>query len=372
MDFNEYKKLKEEVKNKDFFSNYNGLSKFLFYASFVANGFSILFAYFHANKMIKQAITSPSPSIVTAVIVICIIILSGLEFFKRYLFDKFSLAFIREKFKFNGTEIKVLALSALLFVSLSFYLSLNGAKEFAAKKDEIKETTEITVESYQDSITTIYDTKISKIDSASAFLSQKKLDYEEKSEDAVTLRDKKYYRDQIKENQELIEKNDLKVKEFKKERDELLSKHKEKVESKADEKIASNADNSVRFLIFSTIIEFFIVIGIWFKNYYIHRGVSDFESKIQKDTKYKTFTQYNMLLDIIYSSDTKIGDPIPYMAQLNKIMKLSNSDLTGKELEDASKILTHLNILQKKGNKKIIKVDKESALEKIKEYLKIE
>lgn len=372
MNFNDYKKLKEEVKNKDFFSNYSGLAKGLFYAGFIANIFSILFAYLHANKMIKQAITTTSPTILLGVLIICAVILTGLEFFKRYLFDKFSLAFIREKFKFNGTEIKVLALSALVCICISFYLSLNGAKEYAAKTDEIKETTEITVQTFQDSTTTLYDTKISKLDSASEFLSQKKLDYEEKSENAVTQRDKKYYREQIKENQVLIEKNDAKIKELKKERDNLLANHQEKIETKADKSISSNADNSIRFLFFSTGIEILIIIGIWFKNYYNHRGVYDFETKIQKDTKYKTFAQYNTLIDIIYSSDTKIGDSIPYMAQLNKIMKMSNADLTGKELEDANKILTHLNVLQKKGNKKIIKVDKETAQEKIKEYLKID
>ncbi len=372
MNFNDYKKLKEEVKNKDFFSNYRGLTKILFYASFVANIFSIVFAYFHADKILKQAITTQSPSTLAIALIICVLILSGLEFFKRYLFDKFSLAFIREKFKFNGTEIKVLALSAMVCISISFYLSLNGARSYAAKTDEIKETTEITVKTYQDSTTTLYDNKISKLDSASEFLSKKKLDYEEKSDDATTQRDKKYYREQIKENQALIEKNDAKIKELKKERNDLLTNHKESTENKANESISSNADNSIRFLIFSTIIEVFIIIGIWFKNYYNHRGVTDFETKIQKDTKYKTFSQYNTLIDIIFSSDTKIGDSIPYMAQLNKIMKMSNADLTGKELEDASKILTHLNILQKKGNKKIIKVDKETAQEKIKDYLKID
>lgn len=373
MNFNDYKKLKEEVKGKDFFINYRGLANVFFYASFLANTFSILFAYFHIDKIIKQAVgEESSPTIYIIVLLLALGIITGVEFFKRYLFDKFSLAFIREKFKLNGFEIKMLGMSALACIAMSFYLSVNGAKSYAAKSDEIKINTENKVETYSDSMNTLYESKIHKLDSASEFLSQKKVDYESKSEEALTQRDKKYYREQIKENQILIEKNDTKIKELKKERDEVLLKHKSKVETKADESIASNAENSVRFLFISSIIEFFIILGIWFRNYHKHRGVSDFDTKIQKDVKYKSFAQYLSLLDVIYTSDTKVGDAIPYKVQLNKIMRLSNSELTGKELDDASKVLAHLGILQKRGPKKVIKVDKETAYEKVKDYLKID
>lgn len=372
MNYEQYKNLKQEVKSKDFFTNYKGLSKILYKFSYVANGFSILFAYFHISKMINQAIANPSKWTWIAMIVVSIMILTGLEYFKRYIFDKFSFSFIKEKFKFKGTEISILAIASIFFISLSFYLSLNGAREFAAKSDEIKQTTEITVQSYEDSINTVYERKINDIDSSSNFLSKQKLDYEDKSENSESLRDKKYYREQIKNNQILIDKNEIKIKNLKNERDAELAKKTDKIKTKADETINTNQANSMRFLFFSTIIEFFIIIGIYFKNFYSQKSVTEYETISSKDPKYKTFNQYNILLDVLYTGDVKIGDPIPYKAQLSKIMKMTNSDLSGKELEDTTRMLSHLNILQKKGNKRIIKVDKEAAQIKIKEYLKID
>ena len=372
MNYDNYQKLKDMVKNRDFFTNYKGLSKTAYYISYIGNLFSIIFAYFHVNRMISDAMIEPNSNTILISVIITILILVSLEFIKRFVFDKFSVEFIKQKFKLGGLETNILALVSICLVSASFYLSLNGAKDFSSRNTEIKDKVETNIKIYEDSLKVVYDNKIALLDSASDFLSKKKLEYETKSEEAETNKDIKYYRGRIKENDELIDKNDIKIKEIKNEFSIELSNYKNKLSTKGKEKIVTNEGNSIRFVVFSTIFEFIILFGIFFNNFYVFKSVSDFENKINKDPRYKSLNNYNELVSFLYSKDTKVGDTIPTKVELAKILRINNIDLYGKELDNTLKIFTHLGILQKRGPKKAIKVDEETARELIKTHLKID
>jgi hypothetical protein len=372
MNYEIYQKLKGDVKEKDFYTKYKGLMKFMWYASFVSNGFGILFSYFHLNKVIEQAVDPSNAMLLITILTICVLILAGLEYLKRFVFDKFSSQWIGNRFGFKGTEMAILAFISIFFISVSFYLSVHGAAEYAAKSDTIKAETEASVENKESVISQQYDKKIAALDSTNAALSMLKMEYDGRAETAVSNRDKAYYRNQVKEQQALIEKNEEKVKEYKKERDAEIEKTTSKITSKADDTLKTNEGNSIRFLVFSTIIELFILIGIFFKNLFNIKSVREYEEVSRKDPRYKNFVVYNQLLDIIYKKDSNIGDALPYKTEIAKLLKLNQIDLVGKELDDTLKIFTHVGIVQLRGSKRILKMDKEDAKQSVKEYLKID
>lgn len=387
----DYKKLKNDVKNKNFFNGYRVFSRISYYLSFVGNFFSIFLAYFFINGIISKTIIDPGESSPTIVLSITILILFTVELVKRFVFDKFSMESIKQKFQFKGPEIKILTFFSACLIAASFYLSLNGAKQYADKNNEIENKKDVNIEIYEDSIKNQYSIKITDIDSQIIKLRESNLNYDKKlkklddreSELSVNTWQERQEKMRIQEERKLIrndkdrnikqiDKLDLKIKEIKKERNSEIEDYKKKEEELAVEKIEDNSNNPVRFLIFSTIIEFVILFGIWFINYYKHRSIKEYEELVAKDPKYKMFNQWNELITIIYNNNSKLGDTLPYKTEMMKLLKANSFDFSQKELDDALKVFTHLGILKKKGNKKSIALGEDAAREMIKEHFKIE
>ena len=123
---------------------------------------------------------------------------------------------------------------------------------------------------------------------------------------------------------------------------------------------------------FSTVIEFIILFGVFFINYYQVRSLKDYEEKIKKDPRYKQFNQWNELITALYTSDTQIGDMLPFKTESMKLLKANALDISPKEYDDAMRMFTHLEILKKKGNKKAISLEEDEARIKIKDHFKID
>lgn len=391
MRHDDYKNLKGEIKNKNFFNGYGIFSKISYYLSFVGNFFSIFLAFFFVNDIISQTVLEPSSSSIKYVFLITVVILFTVELVKRFVFDKFSMEAIKQKFKFRGPEMNILAFFSLLLIAASFYLSLNGAKEYASKDDEIKQNTEIVIEVYEDSLKTYYGDKITIVDKDISELRSANLSYDErlkmlddKDEDLSvdTWQDRqekrrikderKQIRDDKDRNIEQMDKLDIKIANYKIERNDEITKYKDKNLQKAEDKIEKNSDNPIRFLMFSTIIEFVILFGIFFINYYKVRSLEEYEALITKNPKYRLFNQWNELISLVYNKETQMGETLPFKTEMNKLLKANGLDISSKELDDALKMFTHLGILKKKGNKKAIAMYVDDARDLIKDHFKID
>ena len=149
---NEYKSLKNEINNKNFNKGYKGLAKICYYLSFVGNLFSIGLAFFFIENLLLKTVLEPTENTLFYVSAVAILILVTVEATKRFIFDKFSLELIKQKHRFKGGEIRILSFVSLLLIFTSFYLSLNGAKDYADKDKEITSNSESKIEVYQDSI----------------------------------------------------------------------------------------------------------------------------------------------------------------------------------------------------------------------------
>lgn len=391
MKHSDYKNLKEEVKNKNFFNGWGVFSRLSYWASFVGNFFSIYLAYFFINNIIAQTILDGSGTTSLGVITISLVILLSVETVKRFVFDKFSMEMIKQKYKFISSELNILAFFSLLLIATSFYLSLNGAKEYASKDKEIVQNTETIIDTYTDSLnikynnkTVVYDTDISKLRAANLSYDDRLKMLDDKDEDLSVdtwqdRQEKRRINDERKQirkdkdrNIEEIDKLDLKIKEVKAEKEVELAKFQKKQLAKADDKIEENSDNPTRFLVFSTTIELVILFGIWFINYYKVRSLEEYESLVSNNPKYRMFNQWNELLTVIYNRDTQLGDVLPYKTEMMKIIKANALDFSQKEIDDALKVFTHTRILKKKGNKKAISMGEEDARSAIREHFKID
>jgi hypothetical protein len=387
MKFEDFKNLKNEIKDKNFFTNYQGFSKLCYFLSYVGNAFSILFAYFFINEIIMSTVLEPTPSIEKICIGVSIIILITLELVKRFMFDKFSQSAIKEKFRFKEKESVILGLICTGLIVTSFYFSLNGAEKYADKSDDIKQNVDVQVTTYADSLNKKYDVKITDLEGQNKTLFETNQGYESRltalsnqyndgTLSASDLRRVRTEMNQIRKDKEInteyIEKNETKIKEIKTEKDAEVTKFESKKAENASKTIEKTSQNPFIFLVFSTVIEFIILFGIWFINYYKVRSVEDYEKLIGKDPKYKTFNNWNLFLDVIYKPDTKIGDVLPYKVEIMKILKSNGIDLSTKELDDMMKIFTHISILKPKGNKKAIALSKEDAFEAVKNHLKVD
>lgn len=387
MKFEDFKKLKGEIKDKNFFNNYKGFSKLSYFLSYVGNAFSILFAYFFINEIISSTVLEPTTTTKIIITFVSIIILMTLELMKRFIFDKFTQSFINDKFKIKNKETGILGGICVLLIAVSFFFSLNGAEKYASKKDEINKNVITYVSTYKDSLTKKYDVKIVQLERQDSILFATNQTYENKldkiSKDysdntlpSSELRRLKTEMNQIRKDKEfntnLIDKNETKIKEIKKEKDSEVLKYEEIIKKDASNVIEKTKGNPLLFLCFSTVIELLILFGIWFINYYKVRSVDDYEIQINKDPKYKTFNLWNEFLEIIYKKDSKVGDNLPFKNDILKLTKTSNMNLSVKELDEILKNYINIGILKKKGNRNTLSISKEEALELIKDYLKIE
>lgn len=390
MELEEFDKLDKELKARDFHSEFKGFSKIAFKASFIGNLFSIGFAYFFVYDLINSIVLEPTTFTTIMVVVVTMIILVGSEVIKRFIFDKFTKSFIVDNYTFKNAETKVLSMVSVLLITLSFYLSLNGAKEFANKTDDITENMTDNIEHYQDSLKSVFEKKTARYDSIVNSLVNQNNTYDNE----ITLlnnkimavegnswretNERKVYTEQIESrskdkdrNIAQIEKYDSKIKELKKDYDIEIEQYVNKQEQNTENFIAETSSTPARFLIFSTIIEFIILFGIWFINYFKLRSYSEQKEKQKKDPKYKQFLLWKEILDVFYTGDARIGHYTPFKSELVKLLKINSVNIQNKELDDAYKVMTQLGILLNKGKRKELLVEYEDAIKIIKSHFKI-
>lgn len=368
MTYEESVKLKEKIESKNFYNNYKGFSKISKILSFVGNGFSILFAYFFINQIIMATVLTKTPLIEFVIFAITIIILTILELLKRFLFDKFTINVIRDNYKLNNKETIILSFVCLSLIAVSFYFSVNGAEKYADKKSEISESVIVNKNIKKDSLNAKYDSKITKSESR---IEQYK-DELSKVESNIASNPKNW----SLYSQQTALKNSLNKEEkyldgLKSEKKSELLEYEKETALITNNKLDETKDNPFLFLAFSTTIEFLILFGIWFNNYYDIRSQKEYEQLTAKDPKHKSLKVWMEIIKSIFKQDSKLGDYLPMKNEIIKMVRSSNIDLTPKELDDILRIFTHLDIIKSRGNKKVLASLKEEAIIVIKKHLDI-
>ncbi|CAG7580499.1 MAG: hypothetical protein SLAVMIC_00446 [uncultured marine phage] len=382
MNINEYKKLQKEIDKQSFGESYKSLNKVLRVLSVLGNFGSMFLASFFISQLIANSVTAINQPWITWGITLTL--LGSLELIKRFVFDKFSLEFVKRKSIFKKQVIG-LAFFSLAIIAMSFYSSLNGAQEFSSKSDVLENVAETDIKVYTDSLNNVYQVDIDELEDE---IKGYKVKIEDKDEEQAvineSLQERGYlYRSEKDRNKQLtdekeklevkIEKNETEVEELEIERDTEIAEYESKVTNETSDEKDQNKGNSVIFIGISTIIEFLILIGIYFNKYYIFRSYTDMRKKINNDPNYQRWTIYSDILNILYM-DHDGGDmtKLPTQKNIWDLCKIQDLPMTKSDLSDFMKIAEGLKITKTKGSAKFLTKTKEEADELLQKHFGVE
>jgi len=375
MKLNEFKKLEESIKEQDFSKSFKNINKVMFYLSIFGHVASIFLAYFLVSKILAGAITD-NPVLVS---ISTVILLGGLELLKREIFDKFSLQQIKYG-SIKNKDVMPLMVVSMIIVSISFYSSVRGAKEFSSKSKQIDTQVQIDVKKYEDSVNKVYLEKITK-DESKIEENTKKFDEKDKEQTLLAsnikltpqmrsrVMDLKTQMASIKDENDVLKKE---IESIKKENTQVIKDYETKVKTEGQGKKEENQNNSLAFVLISTLIELIILTGVYFNEYYKYRSYTDFKQKIDKDPNFQKWYNYNSILEIIYPNNYKLNDKLPSGKSIADLAKVNGIILLPKDITDLFKLFTSLGILKSGGSNKYLAISKETAQELLKNHYNIE
>ena len=379
MKIHKFKKLENEVKKKDFASGYSGVNILMKGLSFLGNLGSIFAASFFMMKLMGGLISS---GIVVAIV--SFILLISLELIKRTIFDKFSLEFIRSKYNLVKREVVILMFFSIGIICASFYSSLNGAQEFADRNDQIETVIDADINQFEDSLrVNIYQPKIDEIEQE---ITDMKADTKLKDDEMTLINEKliergwltssekgriKDLKEEKEYNRTQIELKETKVADLNTELETKVTDYKNDVETDGATDKEENKSNSLIFVAISTLIEFLILIGIFFGKYYSYTSYNDFRKKMDKDPRYQKWVLYSEVMEVVYMNDAVIGDKLPTQKDILEFCKMNDIYMSKNELSEFFKLLGALNIVKTSGPYKFIHKEKEEAEDVLSKYFKI-
>jgi len=367
MDLDNFKNLEKDVQKPEFSKDYKGLNYILKSLSIFGNFASIFLASFFVSELLSVAIEN-----VIVVWVVTLIMLSGLELTKREVFGKFSREFIRLKQIYNKAILPMLVF-VLLLVSLSFYSSLNGAQRFASKSEVLEFVAEEQIDTYADSINTVYNDKIIILEAQNKKLFDQNISYDIKIEELPHnyITEKQRWRKEKDKNVEAIDKNEVRIKDNKTERDGLIKNYESKVGDKTTVETTKNKSDSLIFVLTSTLIEFLILIGIYFNKLYNFRSYKDFKMKLINKETYRRWFDYSEILNIIYMNKEE-REKIPPDDLIIEMADMGKVYVTESELAVAMNLFESMGIVSIKGEVRFLSKTKDEAVEMMKDYFKID
>ena len=369
MELNNFKNLEGKVKKPDFGQDFKTLNNILRGLSIFGNITSIFLASFFVTELLSVAIENP-----IVYWAIAVIALSGLELTKREIFYRFSRDFIRTKTIFKSSVLPMLFFTMVL-ISLSFYSSLSGAQKFSSKADAIETQTVERVDTFRDSTNTYYQEKIDLLENQNVdlFDANKKTDEQIETllrEHPTWANTARKLREAKVENNEQIDKNDEKISELKAERDKVIKDYSDRIKKESNEEIDENKSDSLIFILISTLIEFLILIGIYFNNVYNFRTYRDIKRRLISDDNFRTYYDYSEILNVVFLN-RKEKDKIPDIDLMVDLLVMNKVYLTKKQVEDALKLFEALKIIEINDVHTYLIKDKDEASEVIKEHFHI-
>jgi len=279
MKLDKFYKLKNELETFSFENNFSSLSKTLYYFSFLGNIFLILFSYF----FIKD-VTDSIPNLFTGqglfFSIFIVLFMTGYELFKRFAFEQLTSTVLRVRKV--SVNVIVGAITCLILVAGSFYLSLNGAHRLIDTSETIETTLETKVNSAADSITAIYQNRI-------ALKEQQIKAINDNSETGVLT----------KRQQNNVAKLEADIKQLETDRDNRITKVENKTGDKLGKKEEEIKQNDFAFTAMVFFLELIILIGVAFAAYYRWTSYDEMKNLLSTP-KYKQLETNIRLLKLFY------------------------------------------------------------------------
>lgn len=356
--FEKYIELKKKTLIKSYTERFKWIDKSLYWFSWFGNGVSIFLAFFFMQSLFLSSFNGMKDSIVVTLGIV--FFLTMFELLKRYVFAIFSVEAIKNKFHIFKSHMFTFLIGVIFLLSASFYLSLNGAREFIDNSKTFTQQTELNINVKVDSINTFYFTEYIK-----PLMEDNKLLNKQNSESS------KWDSKGRSENNIKIKDNNDRIKEYEVRRDADINEFKTHQTSKLSENIDENKYNMISFILLSTIIELIIMLGIYYDKYYNHRMVLEYEETVINTPEFKKWHKYNFILDIIYTKSKNNGDVVPSVTSIMELVESAGTKITKPELDKIFKILYYLEIVKLEGNRRFINLSEEEGKKSLRNYFNI-
>ncbi len=373
MTLNEFNELENKVGKDEFNREYKNINTVMFLLSIFGHIASIFLAYFLVSTIISTAIEN-----YYVTMIVTIILLIGLESLKREIFDKFSMMYLKTKDMFSK-RILPLLISSFIVISLSFYATVSGSKEFSSKEKEIVEKYDDKLESYKTKVDSIYKSDIDKLkvqieDNKKRIVEKDDEQTRIESGEKINSSNRRRVNDLKDEKKVLSTEIDniyIKIDEFEQKKKKDILEYEKELDGKKSKDTNNNSRNTLFFILLSTIIELLIIVGVYFNKYFIFRSYNEEKERLYKSPNYQNFKLYSSILDIIYTNDTMINDKLPSSKSIIEMCKINNLIILKKDVDNMFKLLNNLGVIRSSGSVKYFNREKDMSIDQLKKYFKI-
>ena len=125
------------------------------------------------------------------------------------------------------------------------------------------------------------------------------------------------------------------------------------------------------FILISTLIEFSILAGIFFGEYYKFRSYREFREKIERDPNFQKWMLYDQILSIVYTEDTKMNQKLPSSKGIIDICKINDIIVLNKDITNFLKTAAGLGIIKVSGNTRYINKQRDLSFETLRKNFNI-
>jgi hypothetical protein len=370
MDLKKYDELRKKIQTKDFEGKNKNLDYWLYRLSFLGNIGSIFFAYFLVLPALNKAITlnlvSGSFGLFLAIIT-TIVVLVSFELIKRILIKNLSFDMVKSKMKFNSSSIWGWFIFSVAILIMSFYFSLNGAKNFASTSDKKNTKNKTELIEKVDSINQIYELKVLTYDNDNNSLRENNNTLRNELAKDKTWRISRI-QESIDKNNANIERNEKQISQIEQEKQIIIDELKEQY--KKNETTNSNEDNKsiLLFILISTSIEILIIIGLFFREYYDYNLYVKNKDKLER--VYEKRDRYKVILSYLYR-EGKVGAREKVMAA-NTLVELieENTSIPNpkKFIEIFLRDMEDLGIFVVEGKRRLTNVGYDEAMQIVQNF----
>ena len=365
--FEKYVELKTDSLTESYVKRFKWIDKFLYWLSWFGNGVSVFLAFFFIQSLFFSSFMEVGNSVFVTLGII--FFLTMFELLKRYIFGMFSKEYIKSKFHvFRKNMIGFIA-GVLILVCGSFYFTLNGAMKFTDNKATFTEKTETTISAQTDSLNTFYFSHyIKPLMDDNKILTDQNTSYTQQVTQATY---KTKYMGLIEANNKKIESNKTQIANYEKRRDDEIAKLNDTQNKKLNESLDTNKSNVIAFLILSTLIEFIIMLGVYFDKFYRFKVTEEYEKTVVETPEFKNWYKFNEMLRVIYARVKEVGDPIPTSAELTDLFDVGGSKIDKKSFDKFIKLLYYLDIVKLDGRRRVLNMKEENGIKKLRNYFNI-
>jgi len=342
MEFSKYKKLEKQLETNSFELNFGTLDKTLYWFSFLGNIAIIYFSYYFFADVVNS-IPDLAGIKATIFLLFAVLIMTGYELFKRFAFEQFITSIFKHKKLTAGLFVGAIAVLGL--TAGSFYLSLNGSHRWIDRSTTIAASVDSTVNKTADSISTIY---------------QQRITLKEQQIQAIQTNDEDGVLSKRQQNNVKKLENDVKA--YEKERDERIAKIEDKTGLSTKTQLDKNQENNLLLTFLTFFLEIVVLIGVGFRGYYIIGAYTE-TKELFSTPKYRQLEECLQLLSIVYvKGKKKKNDLLIPATKLKSAVSTQKLNITQKALKDFYNLLDELEITKAETRRrKIYNTDYDTA-----------